>query len=303
MNNLIISKVVLVAFTLTLINCHQKPGGADTITSEQSRIPASAVDVQSRNLTGGSALKTEITLEQMKAELKTYPTSFLEFLKGKSQRAQLQPTLKQYSKILPQDIYQRLLTLSKKVDDSGFSIERKNSELILKSAKGQFTANIKGPIEDLQMVFEDKAYDLNQSQVLSELLTDIENRVAKDSATKNSQYNLNSNSLFNMCLINISFMTQAADANFGGWFALGGLALIAIAIIIAANKLGKSVKNTKHEVNVNHTVGVGKGTTDAINNLAGSVNNLDPAVLSNNTINLTPPVIETTTLDDLGIAE
>lgn len=285
----LLSKVVALSLILSNVHCHQN---SSTVSqTKNARIPASVINEKS------------LTPEQLKDNIKNYPSTFLVFLNGKSQRVKLQPTLKQYSKVLPDNIYQKLIDLSKKVDDSGILIERKNSDLILKNSYGSLKVNFNGPQDNINLNFENKNYDLSQNDIVINLISEIESRITND---KQKNANLNSNPFFKLCLIPTTLFFNEASAIGTGWFLLGGLALIAIAIAVSANKLGKSLKNTKHEVNVNH--GVGKGTEDAINNLADSINDLDPD-FSNNSINITTPDIDTTVLppsdtsvtDDLGI--
>lgn len=285
----LLSKVVALSLILSNIHCHQKSSTANI--SNQARIPAS---VNSENN----------TTAKLKAEITNYPSTFLVFLNGATQRLKLKPTLKQYSKVLPDDVYQRLIGLSKKVDDSGFSVERKNSDLILSNPHGSIKVSFNGPQDNIGMMFENKNYDLSQNIIINGLISEIESRIKQE---KQKNVLINSNPFYKICLVPTTLFFTKAEAIGTGWFLLGGLALIAIAIAVSANKLGKSLKNTKHEVNVNH--GVGKGTEDAINNLAGSIKDLDPEILSNNTLNLTTPQIDTTVLptsgtsvtDDLGI--
>jgi uncharacterized protein YoxC len=88
-------------------------------------------------------------------------------------------------------------------------------------------------------------------------------------------------------------MAFESEAQTMGWFILGGFALVAVAIAVAASRVSKNLKKTEHTIK--HEVGVGDRTNKAIEDLGKAVNDLDPEILSNNTVNVTPATIESPT--------
>jgi hypothetical protein len=97
-------------------------------------------------------------------------------MNGETQRVKLLPTIKQYANILPEASFNRMLELAKKVDDRGFSIERQNSELILKNSKATFKASFTGEIGDLQTTIEGQTFDFSDDAVLTRYLDNLEKK-------------------------------------------------------------------------------------------------------------------------------
>ena len=221
-----------------------------------------------------------------------YPSSFKGFMNGQTQRVKLLPTLKQYSEILPKASFDRMLDLAKKVDDRGFSIERQNSDLILKNSKAVFKASFSGEIGNLQTTINGQTYDFSDEQVLTRYLDALEKNITSSNQASNTK-SAGFGFLKQCQFLQLPFMAFESEAQAMGWFILGGFALVAVAIAVAASRVSKNLKKTEHTIN--HQVGVSDRTNKAIEDLGDAVNNLDPEILSNNTVNVTPPTIESPT--------
>lgn len=301
MKKTLIPNVVIFSLIFTNVHCQKK----ETSISS-SRLPASTLNYSGSLPTSQISEAASKAINEFKNSFKNYPSSFINFLNGSPQRLKFQPTLKQYSKILPTDVYEKLVDLAKKVDDQGFTLTRKDSDMILKNSKGSLKIELTGPLENIGMVFENKTWDLNQPQVIKNFIAELEQKIQKQASrqtikTISTTTSVQSFGLFyKMCLFSLPFYAPKAEAIATGWFILGGLAIIGLAIAISANRLGKSIKNTQHQVNMNHNVEVGlnASTQNTVGELTNTIKEFDPTILSNNTIQVTP--IETTTLPDIN---
>jgi hypothetical protein len=255
-----------------------------------------------------------------KSPLGEYPRSFISFLKNETQRVKLESTLKQYSQIIPEATYTKMLNISKKVDDSGFSIKRNNSNLILDNGKSKFIVGFSGNLNTILTTIQGQTYNFNNQKDLDTYLASLESKIDKD--TKNQKpssaepknganlfyRNLNilntahlAKSFFLQCqLLSLPFMAQDSEAIATGWFIIGGMALIAVAIAVAANKMTKNLKKTEHTVNVNHKVGLSQSSEDVIKDLSDSVKEIDVDLLSNNNVNVDSSGVSTSK-SSLGI--
>ncbi len=255
------------------------------------------------NLRGIASLKTQLSgkaLIEFRNIMGVYPSSFIAFMNNQPQRVKLEPTLKQYADIIPKDIFLRMMSLAKKVDDSGMSITRQGGDLIITNANAEFKTSFAGPIGNLSTKIDGKSYDFANPKILSRYITELEKNILN--AKQALLYNRPATAqfgIFKQCqLLQLAFFPQESQAIANGWFILGGMALIAVAIAVAASRMTKNLKKTEHtiihdvktkdlNINVNDVgvnVGVNDNTINAIDNFGDKIKDIDPTIFSNNTI-------------------
>lgn len=243
-------KIILVGLSIMLV-----------ITGCGKQQPEKDSDDEGRSL-------ASVTQDESKQEV-PLPISTKKFLLNQEQRLKPQQAIKNYSKILPQHMYQKLLKLSHNVDDLGFSVTRKDNVMILENGKESLKIGLVGPIDHLSMVLDGKRYDFEQAQSVNELLEHLETQINGSIKTSGLP-----SLFFNICpALGILSFSEASFAT--NWFLLGGLAIVGVAIAYAAYTLGKSVKKTDHTVNVKGEVSLDQKSKDAIADLADAVRNAE----------------------------
>lgn len=247
-------------------------------TPQNKNTPQSATPTSQREV---ASVKTEGS-ENGGSALAGYPSSFILFLKNQPQRVKLDSTLKQYAGVLPKASFEKMMDLSKKVDDAGITITRENNELVLNNGTSTVKVSFGGPLEKMTTTIQGTTYDLSTQKNIDNFLKQLESNINKKAATSSSS------SLFAFCdIFDFIFAPNESHAFLSniptGWYILGGMALIAIAIAVAANKATKNLRNTKHTIE--HKVGLSDKTNTAINDLTDAVKDVN-VDLSGNSINV-----------------
>lgn len=192
------------------------------------------------------------------------PVSARKFILNEEQRLKPQQAIKNYSEILPEEMYKRLLKLSQNVDDLGFSVTRKNNDMILSNGKQTLKIQFVGPMEHLRIVLDGQEYDFANAQSVERLLQKLERNILGTTKTAGIS------PLFKFCPA-LGLLSFADDSQASNWFLLGGLAILGVAIAFAAYTLGKSVKKTEHTVK--GEVSLDQKSKESIDNLADAVKN------------------------------
>lgn len=220
-------------------------------------------------------------------KLGPFPSTLINLLNNKKQRVKVKSTLKQFSKILPTEVFEKLINLSNKVDDLGVTIERKNSTLIFSNSKAKLKVLMTGSPANLISNINGKAYDFSDEQTALKYLNTLGKNIKS-----NSKYGINKRltlptGLFLQCL-SLPFLALESQALPVGYFVAGGLIILAVAVVVSISKLGKDLKKTEHEIN--HRVGLNQTSEDAIRSLTQAVKEVDVDGLNNNNINVLPNV-------------
>ncbi len=234
------------------------------------------------------ASKRKLASVSNDSKYKPLPSSLVKFLNGKTQNVKLKNTLKQYSNTLPENIFKKLISLSGEVDDLGVTIKRDNSVLTLSNSKAELKILFTGSVAQLISNIEGMTYDFSSNSVTLLYLNELEKNLNKDLGALDVNKKMAAPSkLFLQCLT-LPFLAMDSKALPMGWFVAGGLALLAVAIMVSVSKLGKDLKKTEHTVN--HKVGLSDSSENAINSLTKAVKEVDPQLLSNNNINVYPDI-------------
>lgn len=198
------------------------------------------------------------------------PVTAVNFLLNKTQNVKADQAIKTYAAILPKDIFQRMQKLSLKVDDAGFTVTRKGNMMIFKNANHELKAKLVGTAQNMMFSFEGQTYDFSKPETLNELVTLLENKVNGVNKTSFVLPFLKVCTLFPMLYTS---KAQAAD-----WFFVGGMALLAAGIAFAAYYIGKSVKNTKHEVTAKGEVGLDEASRKSLDDISKRLSEIEVKV-------------------------
>lgn len=284
--------ILVASLAMNTTYCGQKNNtglvqGASSQTSSESR--------------GVASVSGQSGSRKNQAAKSSYPSSFVNFMNQKSQRLKLHNTLRQYSNIIPKESFAKMMELSKKVDDLGITMMRVGDQLILKNSKAILKVNFTGPVGDLRTTINGQTYDFADDQVLADYLANMSKELSSESQSGVFQPSHSGFGFLNKCLLfQIPMMASNAEAIATGWFVVGGMGLIALAIAVSASKVSKNLK--KAQLTIKHEVGVGSRTNKAIEDLGKAIKDLDPNILSNNDIDINPTVkYPQNPLPDLGI--
>lgn len=203
-------------------------------------------------------------------ELQNYPSSFLLFFKNQPQRLKVENTIKQYSHIIPKKHFNKMLELSRKVEDHGISLTRKGNDMVLSNGTETLNITLSGQNTILATILG-KTYNFTNSNVLSKYLETLEKNIESNQKVSSS---LPTNSLFGFCSVfDFLFLSQEANAAIPtSYLIFGGMVLISIAVVVAANRATKNLKNTKHKVT--HELGGMDKVNKSIDDLTKAVEDI-----------------------------
>lgn len=280
--------IIILSLVLNTTACHQKSNSVDS--SKGSVQPS----VDQRTIASVNTQKNSESTTPKKTLASIYPSTTVKFLKGEPQRVRIQSTIKQYKNILPNDVYTRMMELSKKVDDRGLSIQRYKDELLLDNQVMKLRARFTGDIGNIQTTINGKTYSFLDKKNINDFLAELEKKLQTTKQSSNVN-NLNSNlvpyqaslnnipntlaySFMSTCsLLNLLFIsTDSNSAIPMGALVFGGLALIALAIAYGVSKMGSNLKKTEHTIN--HKVGLNTDTENSIDALTKAIKDIDPNI-------------------------
>lgn len=171
--------------------------------------------------------------------------------------------LKSLKGVLSNKQYKKLVNLGKNFSDEDFDVNRSGNTIRLSRGSKKLELEMIFAKQEILTKFNGKLYNLNKEKDFERALRDIRITFLKK---KNKSASFFSNPVNFLSLVFIN--TYEAEA-MGGWFFMGGMAALGIGIALGLSKLGKSLKNTKHEVVASGTV---KGDVDVSGNVTADAN-------------------------------